>query len=133
MTAAEGVLPLATLTKSSKRTTSPRDMKIGLFMPCYVDLVHPKVGIATLELLERFGLDIDFPLNQTCCGQPMSNSGDQANAHGAEQLFVDTFKDYDCIIGPAGSFVKEVRSRRSLFWADALFCCVTSRPVLPDD
>jgi hypothetical protein len=52
-------------------------------------LIYPKVGIATLELLERFGLDVDYPLNQTCCGQPMSNSGDQLNARGAEQLFVE--------------------------------------------
>jgi Fe-S oxidoreductase len=51
-------------------------------MPCYVDLVHPKVGIATLQLLETFGLDVDYPLNQACCGQPMSNSGDQLNARG---------------------------------------------------
>jgi L-lactate dehydrogenase complex protein LldE len=84
-------------------------MKIGLFMPCYIDLVYPKVGIATLQLLEKFGLDVDYPLNQTCCGQPMSNSGDQHNARGAEQLFVDIFKGYDCIIGPAGSCVKQVR------------------------
>jgi L-lactate dehydrogenase complex protein LldE len=72
-------------------------------------LTYPKVGIATLELLERFGLDVDFPLSQTCCGQPMSNSGDQHNARGAEQLLVETFKDYDCIVGPAGSCVKQVR------------------------
>jgi L-lactate dehydrogenase complex protein LldE len=84
-------------------------MKIGLFMHCYVDLIDPKVGIATLELLEKFALHVDYPLNQTCCGQPMSNSGDQLNARGAEQLFVDIFKGYDCIIGPAGSCVKQVR------------------------
>src|ERR1700691_2745654 len=88
-------------------------MKIGLFMPCYVDLIYPKVGIATLELLERFGLDVDYPLNQTCCGQPMSNGGDPLNARGTEQLFVDIFSAYDCIIGPAGSCVK-MYSLRSL-------------------
>jgi L-lactate dehydrogenase complex protein LldE len=100
---------MATLNQSSIRQTSPQDLKIGLFMPCYIDLIYPEVGIATLELLEKFGLDVDYPLNQTCCGQPMSNSGDQLNARGAEQLFVDIFKGYDCIIGPAGSCVKQVR------------------------
>jgi len=84
-------------------------LKIGLFTPCYVDLIYPKAGIATLELLEKFGLNVDYPLNETCCGQPMSNSGDQLNARGAEQLFVDIFKGCDCIIGPAGSCVKQVR------------------------
>jgi L-lactate dehydrogenase complex protein LldE len=100
---------MATLTKSLSGETSPKALKIGLFMPCYIDLVYPKVGIATLELLERFGLSVHYPLNQTCCGQPMSNSGDQVNAEAAERLYVENFKDYDCIIGPAGSCVKQVR------------------------
>jgi Fe-S oxidoreductase len=91
---------MATLNQTSMRQTPPQDLKIGLFMPCYVDVIYPKAGIAILELLEKFGLDVDYPLNQTCCGQPMSNSGDQVNARGAEQLFVDIFKGYDCIIGP---------------------------------
>jgi L-lactate dehydrogenase complex protein LldE len=84
-------------------------MKIGLFIPCYIDLLYPEVGIATLELLEKFELDVDFPLTQTCCGQPMSNSGDEANAAAAQRLFISNFKDYDCIIGPAGNCVKQVR------------------------
>jgi len=100
---------MATLNQPSSRQTSPQDLKIGLFMPCYIDLVYPEAGIAALELLERFGLNVDYPLNQTCCGQPMSNSGDQTNARGAEQLFVNIFKGYDCIIGAAGSCVKQVR------------------------
>ena len=50
-------------------------MRIGLFIPCYIDAFFPKVGIATLELLERFGHDVDYPRDQTCCGQPMANSG----------------------------------------------------------
>src|SRR5579863_10355264 len=83
---------MATVNLSSSRRTSPQDLKIGLFMPCYVDLIYPTVGIATLELLEKFGLDVDYPLNQTCCGQPMSNSGDKLNARGAEQLFVDVLR-----------------------------------------
>jgi L-lactate dehydrogenase complex protein LldE len=46
-------------------------MRIGLFVPCYVDAFHPEVGIATLELLERFGIEVEYPFNQTCGGQPM--------------------------------------------------------------
>jgi L-lactate dehydrogenase complex protein LldE len=41
--------------KSLKQQASARDLKIGLFMPCYIDLIYPKAGIATLELLERSG------------------------------------------------------------------------------
>ena len=43
-------------------------MKIGLFIPCYVDVVYPNVGVATYKLLKHLGLDVDYPLNQTCCG-----------------------------------------------------------------
>ena len=57
-------------------------MRIGLFIPCYIDAFFPEVGIATLELLERFGHDVVYPRDQTCCGQPMANSGFNADAAG---------------------------------------------------
>ena len=55
-------------------------MKVGLFIPCYVDAFFPEVGIATLELLEKLALEVVYPLNQTCCGQPMANVGSQRDA-----------------------------------------------------
>ena len=55
-------------------------MKVGLFIPCYIDAFFPQVGIATLELLERLGCSVEYPLEQTCCGQPMANSGRQDDA-----------------------------------------------------
>ena len=79
---------MAVLAQTTKDKTFSREMKIGLFVPCYIDIIYPEVGIATLELLERFGLNVGFPLNQTCCGQPMSNSGDEANAAATERLFI---------------------------------------------
>ena len=100
---------MATETAAIPRMTAPGSMRIGLFIPCYVDLLFPEVGIATLELLERLGLEVGYPLGQTCCGQPMSNSGDEANAAQSEHLFVENFKDFDCIVGPTGSCVKQVR------------------------
>ena len=90
-------------------TAARRNLSVGLFIPCYIDMVFPEVGIATLQLLERLGLDVHFPLNQTCCGQPMSNSGDEGNAAAAERLFVKNFSEFEYIIGPAGSCVKQVR------------------------
>lgn len=50
-------------------------MKIGLFIPCYVDALYPEVGVATYKLLTHLGLDVDYPEGQTCCGQPMANGG----------------------------------------------------------
>jgi cysteine-rich protein len=55
-------------------------MKIGLFIPCFIDAFFPEVGIATLQLLERFDLDVVYPPDQTCCGQPMANSGFETDA-----------------------------------------------------
>ncbi len=84
-------------------------MKIGLFIPCYIDAIYPQVGIATLELLEKLGMEVGYPLEQTCCGQPMSNEGDFESARAGEELFVKNFKDFDYIVGPAGSCVKQIR------------------------
>ena len=50
-------------------------MKIGLFIPCYVDAIFPEVGVATYKLLTSLGLDVEYPLDQTCCGQPQANAG----------------------------------------------------------
>ncbi len=84
-------------------------MKVALFIPCYIDAIYPEVGIATLELLERLGVEVDYPENQTCCGQPMANEGDQVSAARTEALFCDIFAGYDYIVSPAGSCVKHVR------------------------
>ncbi len=54
--------------------------KIGLFIPCYIDLFYPHVGIATLELLQKLGIMIGYPERQTCCGQPMANGGAEKDA-----------------------------------------------------
>ena len=72
--------------------------------------VFPEVGIATLELLERFGLDVAYPPDQTCCGQPMANAGFEADAAGAEALFVRNFAGFDYIVGPSGSCVHHIRN-----------------------
>ncbi|NRF71082.1 (Fe-S)-binding protein [Aquincola sp. S2] len=84
-------------------------MKVGLFIPCYVDAFFPEVGIATLELLERLGCEVDYPLHQTCCGQPMANSGCEEDARGAEALFVRNFAAHDFIVTPSGSCAHHVR------------------------
>jgi len=84
-------------------------MRVALFVPCFIDAFFPEVGIATLELLERVGCQVDYPLEQTCCGQPMGNSGCHADAAGAEALFVRNFEGYEYIVGPSASCVHHVR------------------------
>ena len=85
-------------------------MKVGLFVPCYVDMFHPETGIATLELLERFGLSVEYPVDQTCCGQPMTNTGCEREAAKTEELFVRNFGKYDYIVTPSGSCTNQVRN-----------------------
>ena len=68
-------------------------MRIGLFIPCYIDAFSPEVGIATLELLERLGHEVVYPRAQSCCGHPMANSGFNAEAADTEALL--------CAISPA--------------------------------
>jgi len=84
-------------------------MKVGLFIPCYVNQLYPKVGIATLELLEKLGVEVIYPTGQTCCGQPLGNSGYEQDSKGACQLFVENFKEYDYIVAPSGSCIYHIK------------------------
>lgn len=84
-------------------------MKIGLFVPCYVDAIYPEVGIATYKLLTHLGLEVDYPMNQTCCGQPMANAGFQTKAQKMAANFDEMFKPFDYVVAPSAScaaFVK---------------------------
>jgi L-lactate dehydrogenase complex protein LldE len=84
-------------------------MKAALFIPCYVDSLFPEVGIATLELLERLGVQVEYPLDQTCCGQPLANNGCEKDAAGTEALFARNFAGYDYVVTPSGSCAHHVR------------------------
>lgn len=84
-------------------------MKVALFIPCYIDQFYPKVGIATLELLEKLGCDVSFPLEQTCCGQPMANSGFATSSKGCDTNFIKNFDGFEYIVAPSGSCVLHVK------------------------
>jgi L-lactate dehydrogenase complex protein LldE len=84
-------------------------MTVGLFIPCYVDQFYPGAAIATLQLLEKLGVNVVYPPNQTCCGQPMANSGFEHLTGGCNRLFIDNFKGFDYIVSPSGSCVLHIR------------------------
>jgi L-lactate dehydrogenase complex protein LldE len=84
-------------------------MTVGLFIPCYVDQFYPGAGIATLQLLEKLGLDVRYPPGQTCCGQPMANSGFEHLTEGCNDLFIKNFSEYDYIVAPSGSCTLHVK------------------------
>jgi len=103
-------------------------MKVGLFIPCFMDMLFPEAGMATLELLEKLGVDVDYPQQQTCCGQPMANTGCNKDAQGAARHFIDTFKKYDYIVSPSGSCTAMVREHyHGLAEEDAAYKHVTSK------
>ena len=78
-------------------------MKVGLFIPCYVDAVYPEVGVATWKLLKHLGVDVTYPEKQTCCGQPMANAGFEKQAIPLAEKFEEKFKDFDYVVAPSVS------------------------------
>lgn len=77
-------------------------MKVALFIPCYVDQFYPNAGIATYQLLVKLGVEVTYPAGQTCCGQPMANSGFEHLTTGCNALFIDNFSGFDYIVSPSG-------------------------------
>jgi L-lactate dehydrogenase complex protein LldE len=82
---------------------------IGLFIPCYIDQLFPQVGLATVELLERLKVKVEFPPAQTCCGQPMANTGCTEAARPLARQFLQVFRAYRHVVCPSGSCVAMVR------------------------
>jgi L-lactate dehydrogenase complex protein LldE len=93
-------------------------LSVGLFIPCYVDQLYPQVGMATVEILERCGCRVEFPRTQTCCGQPMANTGCTEDARPLAVQFVKIFKDYDYVVAPSGSCVAMVRCHYEEYFHD---------------
>jgi len=85
-------------------------MKVGLFIPCYVEQLYPSVGLATVEVLERLGVEVDYPEGQTCCGQPMMNAGCGDAARPLVERFLEIFGGYEHVVCPSGSCVAMVRA-----------------------
>ena len=83
--------------------------RVGLFIPCYIDQVYPRVGMATARLLEKLGVSFEFPVNQTCCGQPQFNSGCFSDAAKLAVKMCRIFKDFDWVVCPSGSCTGMVR------------------------
>lgn len=85
-------------------------MEVALFVPCYVDQFYPRVGLATAEVLERFGVKVHFPEAQTCCGQPMTNSGFFDDARPLARKMLEVFADFEHVVCPSGSCTSMVRN-----------------------
>jgi L-lactate dehydrogenase complex protein LldE len=85
-------------------------VRVALFVTCLADTLQPSVGRATVALLERLGVEVEFPRAQTCCGQLHLNSGYSEVAVGLAQRFVEVFAGYDAVVSPSGSCAGHVRA-----------------------
>ena len=84
-------------------------MRAALFITCFNDTLFPGVGRATVTVLERLGVEVDFPVEQTCCGQMHWNTGYQLEAVPLARRFVRTFGDAEAIVCPSASCAGMVR------------------------
>ncbi|SFS50328.1 (Fe-S)-binding protein [Paenibacillus sp. 453mf] len=90
-------------------------MKVSLFITCLSDAIYPRVGEAMVRILARYGIQVDFPKVQTCCGQPAYNSGYFDEARAAARTILDAFDDSDFVVSPSGSCTYMVHHYSNLF------------------
>ena len=84
-------------------------IKASIFISCLVDQFFPEVGESMVRVLSRLGVDLDFPKEQTCCGQPAFNSGFHGEAKALAKRFLGIFQGNDYIVVPSGSCGSMVR------------------------
>jgi L-lactate dehydrogenase complex protein LldE len=80
-------------------------VRVSLFVPCFVDQLTPRVGLATARVLKRLGHEVEFRAAQTCCGQPSFNSGQWDVARPAAIRALEVFRGAEAVVGPSGSCV----------------------------
>ena len=77
--------------------------RVSLLVTCIIDQVFPEIGIAATEVIERLGYSVDFPREQTCCGQPAFNTGYRREAKDIACRCLKTFRDAEYVVVPSGS------------------------------
>ena len=82
-----------------------RWVRVALFVPCYVDLINPEVGMSVARILRKLGIEVVYPEEQSCCGQPAFNSGFFDRAKGVARHFLEVFEKerWDYAVRPSGS------------------------------
>lgn len=96
-------------------------MKVSLFSTCLVDVFEKRVGIATVELLEKLGCEVDFPAAQVCCGQPAYNSGYHEETKKAAQNMIKAFENSEYVVAPSGSCITMFKHYPDLFKDDMVW------------
>jgi L-lactate dehydrogenase complex protein LldE len=83
--------------------------RVSLFVPCFVDQLMPEVAVDTVKVLRRIGCEVEFPQDQTCCGQPAFNTGYWNDARPCAERFVSVFRRAEFLVCPSGSCTTMVR------------------------
>jgi L-lactate dehydrogenase complex protein LldE len=78
-------------------------MTVTVFIPCFVDLAHPRVGVSMVQILERLGHRVEYPTDLVCCGQPAFNSGYWDEARPVALRVLERLKDAEAVVIPSGS------------------------------
>ncbi len=94
-------------------------MRVSFFVTCFNDTLFPQAARASVELLERLGCEVDFPEEQTCCGQMHMNSGYRPEARKLASRFARVFGEAEAIVTPSGSCAAMVREHYARLDADA--------------
>jgi L-lactate dehydrogenase complex protein LldE len=89
-------------------------MRVALMVTCINDAMFPETGKAVVRLLRRLGVEVEFPSSQTCCAQPMVNTGYLDEAVPVVRNFVDSFAGYDAVVTPSGSCAGSARHQHGL-------------------
>ncbi|KAB2330696.1 (Fe-S)-binding protein [Bacillus mesophilum] len=93
-------------------------MKVSLFSTCLSDILFADVAKNTLEILERLGCTVDYPMGQTCCGQPAYNSGYLKEAKQSMKQMMKAFQESEYIVGPSGSCISMLKEYPHVFAGD---------------
>jgi L-lactate dehydrogenase complex protein LldE len=93
-------------------------MRVALFVTCLVDMMRPRIGFATIRLLEAAGCEVIVPETQTCCGQPAFNSGDRESAAKLAKKVIAEFEAYEYVVAPSGSCADQIRNEYPGLLAD---------------
>jgi L-lactate dehydrogenase complex protein LldE len=93
-------------------------VKVALFVTCLTDTYYPRVGEAVVRVLRHFGCDVEFPAEQTCCGQPAFNSGFHDEAAAVARRMLRVFEPYATVVTPSASCAGMVKHHFAELLAD---------------
>lgn len=88
---------------------SPKGKKVSLFVTCMIDMIYPQTGMSVVQILEHLGIEVEFPMAQTCCGQPGFNAGYSAEAKTVAKQTIRAFENAEVVVVPSGSCGAMVR------------------------